>query len=98
MELTTKERAVLKGIAAKEQTIMQVGKDGVSRKLTEALDDALTARELIKIKVLNNCDMTAREVCDVLVADLKCEPVLVIGSKVILYRFNEKKKTHVLTK
>ena len=95
MAITTKERAVLKSIAANEPTLFQVGKDGVSRQVEEAVDAALTARELIKIKVLNSCDLEPREVCTMLCEHLRCEPVLVVGSKVVLYRFSPKKSKHI---
>lgn len=95
MAITTKERAVLKAIAANEPTLFQVGKDGVSRQVEEAVDKALTARELIKIRVLNNCEMDIREVCDMLCEHLKCEPVLLVGTKIVLYRFSPKKAKHI---
>jgi len=89
--ITTKQRAQLKSIAANIDTIAQVGKDGLSENIIKSLDLALTARELIKLKVLNNCDMNIREVCEELCEVLKAEPVLVVGSKIILYRYSKKK-------
>lgn len=89
--ITTKQRAQLKSIAANIDTIAQVGKDGLNENVIKSLDLALNARELIKIKVLNNCDMDIREVCDKLCEVLKAEPVLVVGSKIILYRYSKKK-------
>ena len=57
---------------------------------------ALTARELIKINVLQNCDFSAREIANQLEKEIGCEVVAVIGRKVIVYKFNPQNKTHVL--
>ena len=93
--LSSKDRAILKSLIATQQPVFQVGKDGVSRQVEEAVDKALTARELIKIRVLNNCEMDVREVCDMLCEHLKCEPVLLVGTKIVLYRFSPKKAKHI---
>ena len=90
--ITTKQRAQLKSIAANIDTIAQIGKDGLNENVIKSLDLALTARELIKLKVLKNCDLDVREICEKLCEVLKAEPVLVVGSKVILYRFSKRKE------
>ena len=59
--LTSKQRAYLRGLAAKEDTILQIGKDGITENTTAALSDALRARELVKGRVLENSMLTARE-------------------------------------
>ena len=62
--LTSKQRSNLKAMASKLDTIMQIGKDGITDNLIRSLSQALEARELIKISVLNNCESSARELCD----------------------------------
>ena len=80
--ITTKQRAELRKHANTLDTIFQVGKDGI--------DKALTARELIKCRVQDNCPLSAREACDELARVLKAEAVQTIGSRFVLYRRNKK--------
>ena len=87
--LTSKQRAYLRGLAAKEDTILQIGKDGITENTAAALSDALKARELVKCRVLENSMLTAREACDTLAARCRAEQVQVIGSKFVLYKRNE---------
>ena len=89
--LTSKQRAALRGQANKMETILQIGKDGISENTINQVDDALTARELIKLRVLDNCPLTAREASDELCAALGCEGVQTIGSRFVLFRRNEEK-------
>lgn len=86
MELTSKQRAQLRGMANTIDTILQVGKEGVTDNLIRQTDEALEARELIKGRVLENSMLTAREACDQLAKPTRSEPVQVIGSKFVLYR------------
>lgn len=86
MALTSKQRAQLRGLAAGEDTIIMVGKGGVSETLIASVDTALTARELVKGKVLESCEFTPREVCDALAEACRAEGVQVIGTKFVLYR------------
>lgn len=90
--LTSKQRAYLRGLASNEPTIMQIGKGGIGENLIKTVSDALEARELIKISVLENCDWTAREAADELAKAVGAEVVGVIGRKIILYRESEKNK------
>ena len=90
--LTSKQRAYLRGLATNEPTIMQVGKGGIGENLIKTVSDALEARELIKMSVLENCDWTAREAADELADAVMAEVVGVIGRKIILYRPSEKNK------
>ena len=89
--LTSKQRAALRSCANTIETIMQVGKGGIVDTLVKQVDDALTARELIKLKVLENCEYSAREVAEILAGKTDSEPIQVIGSKVVLFRRNPKK-------
>ena len=86
MELTSKQRAQLRGLANTMDTILQVGKDGINENLVKQADDALEARELIKCRVLENSMLTAREACQELCVLTRSEPVQVIGTKFVLYR------------
>ena len=86
MELTSKQRAQLRGMAATMDTILHVGKDGIGDNLVKQVNDALEARELIKCKVLDNSMLTAREACDELSRLTRSEQVQVIGTKFVLYR------------
>lgn len=88
--LTSKERSALRGQATTLDTTLMVGKEGVSQTLIEEADRQLTARELIKGKVLENAMMTPREVCDALCEATGAEGVAVIGTKFVIYRFSEK--------
>ena len=90
--ITSKQRAYLRSLANGEPTIMQIGKGGVSENLIKTVSDALEARELIKLSVLENCDYTAREVADALGEACSAEVCGVIGRKIILYRESEKNK------
>ena len=86
--LTSKQRAVLRGMANSMDTIFQVGKGGISDTLVAQTDDALRARELIKLRVLENSGYTAREAAEQLAEQTGSEVVQVIGSR---YRRNPKK-------
>lgn len=88
---TSKERAKLRAIASTEDTIMQVGKSGISENLVAALSDALNARELIKISVLDNSPDEVTAVGRELSERLNAEFVCAIGQKVVLYRYSDKK-------
>ena len=91
MELTSKQRAQLRGLANELQPIVHIGKDGIGENLIKQADDALEARELIKCKVLENSMLTAREACDELSRATRSEQVQVIGTKFVLYRQSHKK-------
>ena len=89
--LTTKQRAHLRGLGNALDPVMQIGKEGLSENSYEAINALLEARELIKIKVLKNSDLRAREVCQMVCEKLEAEPVQVIGSNFIVYRMSSKK-------
>ena len=86
MDLTSKQRAQLRGIANTLDTIVIIGKDGITENLIKQANDALEAREIIKCRVLENSLLTAREACDELSRLTRSEQVQVIGSKFVLYR------------
>ena len=91
MELTSKQRAQLRGLATNIDTILIVGKDGIGENLIKQVNDALEARELIKGRVLENSMYTAREAAEELKVAARCEVVQVIGSKFVLFRYQHNK-------
>ena len=90
--MTSKQRAYLRSLAVNLDTIMQIGKDGVSENLIKTVSDALEARELIKLSVLENCDCTPRESAEALADAVGADVVGVIGRKIILYRESKDNK------
>ncbi len=88
--LTSKERAELRAQANALDTTLMVGKDGVTDALIAEADNQLTARELVKGKVLENAMLTPREVCDAICEATGADGVSVIGTKFVIYRFSEK--------
>jgi len=90
--LTSKQRAYLRGMANSYDTILIVGKGGMTDTVIKQADDALKARELFKGKVLENCELSSREAADKLAEETKADVVQVIGSKFVLYRPNPDKK------
>ena len=84
--ITSKQRAYLRGLANGIPTIMQIGKGGIGENLIKTVSDALEARELIKLGVLENSMETPREVADALSEATGSDVVGVIGRKIILYR------------
>lgn len=91
MDLTSKQRAQLRGLANGIDTIVQIGKDGLGENLIQQANDALEARELIKCRVLENAMLTPREACAALAKATRSEEVQVIGTKFVLYRETHKK-------
>ena len=89
--MTSKERANLKSIAMTEDAILQIGKSSITPELTAAVLEALEARELIKINVLQNCVDDQNELARVLAERTRSEVVQVIGRKIVLYKKNNKK-------
>lgn len=96
--LTGKQRAQLRSMAMELDTILQIGKSGVTEQVIRAADEALSARELIKGRVLEASLLTAREACDALAEACHAEGVQVIGSRFVLYRQKKKDPVIVLAK
>ena len=84
--LTSKQRAYLRAMAAPMDTIFQVGKGGVNDNMCEQISNALEARELIKLRVLDNCDLNAKEAAEIISAETSSDVVQVIGTRFVLYR------------
>ncbi|MEG2038557.1 MAG: YhbY family RNA-binding protein [Oscillospiraceae bacterium] len=88
--ITGKQRAQLRAMANGLDTIAQVGKGGMSDALIKQTDEALTAREIIKLRVLENSGVTAKEAAIELAEQTDSEVVQVIGTRFVLYRKNPK--------
>ena len=88
--LTSKERAELRAQANAIETTLMVGKDGVTENVVAEADRLLTARELVKGKVLETALMSAREVSDEICEATGADGVSCVGSKFVIYRFSEK--------
>ena len=88
--LTSKERAQLRAQANTLDTTLMVGKNGITDTLIAEADNQLTARELVKGKVLEGAFLTPREACDAICEATGADGVAVIGTKFVIYRFSEK--------
>lgn len=84
--MTSKDRAKLKAVAANTETILQIGKNPIGDTFLKQVKDALKARELIKIHVLETCELTPYETALALAEAADCEVVQVIGSRVVLFK------------
>ena len=84
--MTTKQRAYLKGLAMNIDPIFQIGKGGLTTEYIEGVEEALEARELIKINVLKNCLDDPKELAYAVAENTDSEVVQVIGKKIVLYR------------
>ena len=93
--LTSGQRAKLRSMASELSPIMQIGKGGLTENLMLTVSDALEARELIKLSVLDNAELPARAFADALAEEINAEVVAVIGKKIILYRRSLNSKKHI---
>ena len=90
--ITSKQRAYLRSLAVNLPAIMQIGKGGLGDNLVKTVDDALEAKELIKLSVLENSDESARSAADALAEATGADVVAVLGRKIVLYRESKKHK------
>lgn len=98
MPLTSKQRAQLRGLASTADTVVQIGKGGVTEAVVQSALDALRTKELIKCRVLESAMLTPREACDALCEACKAEPVQVIGTKFVIFKRNGKEAKIQLVK
>ncbi|MBE6051416.1 MAG: ribosome assembly RNA-binding protein YhbY [Clostridium sp.] len=89
--LTGKQRAYLRKLAHNMDPIFQVGKNGIEDTFLKQVEEALEKRELIKIKVLENSGLEAREASDIICEEIGCEGIQAIGSKLVVYKQSKKK-------
>ena len=94
--MTSKQRAYLKGLAMTMDPIFQMGKSSLTPENTKAIDEALAARELIKISVLQNCMDDPKEIAAVLAERTHSQVVQVIGKKIVLYREGKDNKKKIV--
>ena len=90
--ITSKQRAYLRGLSNNYDTIFQVGKGGITENMTEQIGNALEARELIKLRVLDNSEYGAREAAEIIAEKVGADVVSVVGSRFVLYLEAEKHK------
>ena len=93
--MTTKQRAYLKSLAMTMDPIFQIGKNSMSPELTQAVKEALDARELIKISVLKNCADDPKELAAMMVERTHAQVVQVIGKKIVLYKEGKDKNKKI---
>ncbi len=84
--MTSKQRAYLKSLAMQLEPVFHVGKASITPEFTEAINEVLASRELIKIAVLKNCLDDPRELAEILSERTHSEVVQVIGKRIVLYR------------
>lgn len=84
--MTSKQRAYLRGLASTQHAILHIGKTGVTPEFINATSEALTARELVKIDMLDNCDISIQDAARMVSERTRSELVQVIGRKIILYK------------
>ncbi|MFQ6866258.1 ribosome assembly RNA-binding protein YhbY [Blautia sp.] len=94
--MTSKQRAYLKSLAMKMDPVLQLGKGSVTPENTASVEEALAARELIKISVLQNCLDDPRQMAEVLAERTHSQVVQVIGRKIVLYREGKKDKKKII--
>ena len=93
--MTSKQRAYLKSLAMTMDPIFQIGKNSMTPELTNAVDEALAARELIKISVLKNCMDDPRALAEMVAERTHSQVVQVIGKKIVLYREGKDKNKKI---
>lgn len=96
--LNSKQRAFLRALANTLPATQQIGKDGVTEAVCQQAELELKAKELIKLKVLENSLLTAKEACGQLCEAIGAEPVQCIGNKLVIYRQNPEKTEILLPK
>lgn len=96
--LTGKQRSYLKGIANNLDPIFQLGKNGLTENFVKQIDDALEAREIVKVNVLKNCMLDPTDVASELADELNAEFVQSIGRKFTIYRESVENKKIELPK
>ena len=94
--MTSKQRAYLKSLAMVMDPIFQLGKSSLTPEFTDAVSEALEARELIKINVLQNCMDDPKELAQMLAERTRSQVVQVIGKKIVLYKEGKDDKKKII--
>lgn len=84
--ITGKQRAWLRKEAHMSEPLFQIGKEGVTEQLLNAVEEALEKREILKIRILETALLDTKQTCNEVAAALNAEPVQAIGNKFIIYR------------
>lgn len=95
--LTSKQRAFLKSEAHSMKPIIQIGKNGLNDQIKTSVRNALDARELIKVALLQNTDEDIHDVAEVLEDEIGCDTVLKIGRILILYKESARKENRKIS-
>lgn len=90
--LNSKQRAYLRSMSQQLDTIFQVGKGGISDEMCTQISNALEARELIKLRVLENSGFTARDAAEIIASKVLADVVSCVGTRFVLYKESENKK------
>ena len=90
--ITTKQRAYLRSLANELEPTTQIGKGGLGENGIKTVENALEAHELVKLTVLETCPAAPKEIMASLCETLGCEPVQVIGRRVVVYRRSSKEE------
>ncbi len=90
--INSKQRAYLRSLAQSLDTIFQIGKGGITEEMCNQISNALEARELIKLRVLDNSGYSSRDAANEIAEVIGAEVVASIGTRFVLYRESEKKK------
>ena len=93
--MNSKQRAYLRSLAMTMEPIFQVGKSSITPEFTEAIAEALEARELIKISVLQNCMDDPKEIAQILGERTRSQVVQVVGKKITLYKEGKEGKKKI---
>lgn len=96
--LNSRQRAQLRAMANDMETILQIGKLGITDNTIKQVADALEARELIKLRILETCPTNVRETADQVAERVNCDVVQIIGTRFILYKESLNNKTIKLVK
>ena len=96
--LSSKQRAFLRSLANSLDPVFQVGKGGVTEEMCLQISNCLEARELIKLRVLENSGYTAKEAAEEIAGKTEADVVSVVGMRFVLYRPSENKKKIELPK
>ena len=88
--MTSKQRAYLRSLAMKMPPIVNIGKNGVIDSVIAEVDNLLECKELIKISVLKNSDLGAKDIAECLAEEINATIVQTVGSKITLYRVSKK--------
>ena len=90
--LNSKQRAYLRSLATDISTIFQIGKSGITGEICTQIGNALEARELVKVRVLDNSGYSAKEAANEIAEAIGCDVVSCVGSRFVLYKESTKKK------